>query len=316
MRFRLPGRSLTTITRHTIQHMNGKTRRGVGNAFKTAVLLGALSALILLVGRLLGGTTGLVIAGIVALAINGFAYFYSDKLALRAMRAQPVGQQQAPWLHTMVAELVSRRGLPMPRVYISPSSTPNAFATGRSPSHAAVCVTSGILDVLDERELRGVLGHEISHVGNRDILIASVAAGLASMIMILVDLAQLGALFGLGNSDDDSGASFLQILLIALLGPLAAGLIQAAISRSREYAADASGAEVTRDPLALASALAKIERAVQARPLPARGSTAPVSALMIVNPFSGRTLMRMFSTHPDTRDRIARLRAMATGRQM
>src|SRR5579884_712425 len=218
-------------------------------------------------------------------------------------------------------DLVSRsasgrwRGLPMPRVYISPSSTPNAFATGRNPSHAAVCVTSGILDVLDERELRGVLGHEISHVGNRDIVIASVAAGLASMIMILVDLAQLGALFGFGNSDDDSGAGFLQILLIALLGPLAAGLIQAAISRSREYAADASGAEVTGDPLALASALAKIERAVQARPLPATGSTAPVSALMIVNPFSGRTLMRMFCTHPDTRDRIARLRAMATGRQ-
>lgn len=168
MRFRLAGRGLTTIARHTIQHMNGTTRRGVGNAFKTAALLGALSALILLVGRLLGGTTGLVVAGIMALAMNGFAYFYSDKLALRAMRARAVGPQQAPWLHAMVAELVSRRGLPMPRVYISPSSTPNAFATGRNPSHAAVCVTSGILDVLDERELRGVVGHEISHVGNRD----------------------------------------------------------------------------------------------------------------------------------------------------
>jgi heat shock protein HtpX len=301
------------MPRRTMQHMKRKTMRGLGNAFKTAVLLGALSALILLVGRILGGTTGLLVAGLIALGMNGLAYFYSDKLALRAMRAQPVTAQQAPRLHAVVAELASRRGLPMPRLYISPSSTPNAFATGRSPSHAAVCVTIGILDVLDERELRGVLGHEVSHVGNRDILLASVAAGLASMIMILVDLAQLGALFGFGTSDEDSGPGFLEILLIALLGPLAAGLVQAAISRSREYAADASGAEVTGDPIALASALAKIERAAQARPLPATGRTGPVSALMIVNPFSGRTMMRMFSTHPDTRDRIARLRAMVPG---
>jgi heat shock protein HtpX len=290
--------------------MNRKTMRGLGNALKTAVLLATLSALILFVGQMLGGTTGLLIAGTVALGINGVTYFYSDKLA---MRAQPVTAQQAPRLHAVVAELASQRGLPMPRLYISPSSPPNAFATARSPSHAAVCVTTGILDVLDERELRGVLGHEISHVGNRDILIASVAAGLASMIMILVDLAQLGALFGFGSSDEDSGPGFLEILLIALLGPLAAALIQAAISRSREYAADAPGAEISREPLALASALAKIERAGQTRPLPATDSTAPVSALMIVNPFSGRTIMKMFSTHPDTRNRIARLRAMVPG---
>lgn len=205
------------------------------------------------------------------------------------MRAERVTPEQAPRLHATIAELVSRRGLPMPRVYISPSSTPNALATGRSPSHAAVCVTTGILDVLDERELRGVLGHEISHVSNRDILIASVAAGLASMIMILVNVAQLGAVFGFGGNEEDSGARFLEILLIALLGPLAAGLIQAAISRSREYAADTSGAEVTGDPIALADALAKIERAVQTRPLQPTANTAPVSALMIVNPFSGRT---------------------------
>jgi heat shock protein HtpX len=290
--------------------------RGVGNALKTALLLGTLSALILLIGRWLGGTTGLLIAGLVALIINGVSYFYSDKLALRAMRAQRVSAQQAPQLHAIVAELASRQGLPMPGVYISPSSTPNAFATGRNPSHAAVCVTTGILNVLDERELRGVLGHEISHVGNRDILVASVAAGLASMIMILVDIAQLGALFGFGGSDEDSGPGLLEILLIALLGPLAAGLIQTAISRSREYAADASGAQITGDPIALASALAKIERAVQARPLQPAATTAPVSALMIVNPFSGRNLMRMFSTHPDTRERIARLRAMAPGPRM
>lgn len=289
---------------------------GLRNTLKTALLLGALSALILLVGRALGGTTGLLIAGLVALGLNGVAYFYSDKLALRAMRAAQVIGQQAPRLHAIVGELVSRRGLPMPRVYISPSSTPNAFATGRSPSHAAVCVTAGILEILNERELRGVLGHEISHVANRDILIASVTAGLASMIMILVDLAQLGALFGFGGNDEDSGPGFVQIVLIAVLGPLAAALIQAAISRSREYAADASAADVTGDPIALASALAKIERAVQIRPLPPAPKTAPVGSLMIVNPFTGRTLLRMFSTHPDTRDRIVRLRAMAPDRRM
>lgn len=293
-----------------------QSMHGMGNALKTALLLGSLSALILLAGQVLGGTTGLLLAGLLALGINGVSYFYSDKLALRAMRAERVTPEQAPRLHATIAELVSRRGLPMPRVYISPSSTPNAFATGRSPSHAAVCVTTGILDVLDERELRGVLGHEISHVSNRDILIASVAAGLASMIMILVNVAQLGAVFGFGGNEEDPGARFLEILLIALLGPLAAGLIQAAISRSREYAADTSGAEVTGDPIALADALAKIERAVQTRPLQPTANTAPVSALMIVNPFSGRNLMRLFSTHPDTRDRIARLRAMVPGHRM
>ena len=283
----------------------------LGNGLKTALLLGGLSALILLIGQALGGTTGLLIAGVVALGMNGVSYFYSDRLALRAMRAQEVGPQQAPRLYAMVAELASSQGLPMPRVYISPSVTPNAFATGRNPSHAAVCVTTGILELLNERELRGVLGHEISHVGNRDILIASVAAGLASMIMILVNLAQLGALFGVHGSEDDAGPGFLEIVLLALLGPLAAGLIQAAISRSREYAADASGAQATGDPLALAAALAKIERATYARPLEAGASAGPVSSLMIANPFSRRAMMRMFSTHPDTAQRIARLRRMA-----
>lgn len=284
---------------------------GWRNGFKTAVLLGGLSALILLAGQALGGAVGLVIAAVIALGMNGVSYFYSDKLALRAMRAEEVSQTQAPRLYAIVSDLTSRQGMPMPRLYVSPTDTPNAFATGRNPSHAAVCVTTGILEVLDERELRGVLGHEISHVGNRDILIASVAAGLASMVMILVNIAQLGALFGFGGSDEDSGPGFLEIILLALLGPLAAGLIQAAISRSREYAADASGAKVTGDPLALADALGKIERAAQARPLPASSDTAPASSLMIANPFSGRALMKMFSTHPDTEQRIARLRGMA-----
>jgi heat shock protein HtpX len=283
----------------------------LGNGLKTALLLGGLSALILLIGQALGGRTGLLIAGVVALGMNGVSYFYSDRLALRAMRAEEVAPHQEPRLHAIVAELAGNQGLPMPRVYISPSLTPNAFATGRNPSHAALCVTTGILELLDERELRGVLGHEISHVGNRDILIASVAAGLASMVMILVNLAQFGALFGFGSGEDDSGPNFFEIILLALLGPVAAALIQAAISRSREFAADASGAEVTGDPLALASALYKIEQVAQRRPLPAAAATGPVGSLMIANPFSGRSLMRMFSTHPDTAERITRLRAMA-----
>lgn len=284
--------------------------RAVGNGLKTAVLLGGLSALILLTGQWLGGTTGLVVAALIALAVNGFSYYYSDRLALRAMRAVEVGPHEAPGLHRMVRELTVRAGMPMPRLYISPTSAPNAFATGRSPEHAAVCVTEGLLGLLSERELRAVLGHEISHVGNRDVLIASIAAGLASMVMILVNIAQLGTLFGFGSGDDE-GPGLLEMLLFALLGPVAAGLIQAAISRSREFAADASGAEVTGDPAGLASALAKIERAVKTRPLVANGETAPVSALMIANPFSSESAARWFSTHPDTAERIARLQALS-----
>jgi heat shock protein HtpX len=280
------------------------------NGLKTAMLLGLLSAFILLLGQWLGGTAGLLFAGVVALAMNGAAYFYSDRLALRAMRAREVSAAEAPRLHGIVAELADRNRMPMPRVYVSPTSAPNAFATGRDPAHASVAVTTGLLEILDERELRGVLGHEISHVGNRDILIASVAAGLASMLMILVNVAQLGALFGFGSEDDD-GPGFLEIMLLAILGPLAAGLIQAAISRSREFQADASGAEVTGDPLALASALLKIEAGAKARPLVPSGELGPASSLMIANPFSAGGVVRMFSTHPPTAERVARLEAMA-----
>jgi len=281
------------------------------NGFKTAMLLGLLSAMLLLVGQWLGGTTGLLVAGVFALAMNGGAYFFSDKLALRAMHAREVSAAEAPRLHAIVAELAQRRNMPMPRVYVSPTMAPNAFATGRNPANAAVCCTEGILHLLDERELRGVLGHEISHVGNRDILIASVAAGLASMIMIIVNIAQLGALFGFGGSEDDDGPGFLEIMLLAILGPLAAGLIQAAISRSREFQADASGAEVTGDPLALASALRRIESGIAARPLAPSGQVAPASSMMIANPFSAGGVVRLFSTHPPTEERVARLEAMA-----
>ncbi|MCK9925721.1 zinc metalloprotease HtpX [Frankia sp. Mgl5] len=278
------------------------------NGLKTALLLGVLSAAIVWIGSLFG-TGGLVIAVVLALAMNGFSYFYSDRIALRAMRAYPVSQVQQPRLYAIVQELATRARMPMPKLYLSPTSSPNAFATGRNPRNAAVCCTEGIMEIMDDRELRGVLGHELSHVYNRDILIASVAGALAGIIVYLANMLQWFAIFGGGRDEDGPGV--LEMLALIVVGPIAATIIQLAISRAREYQADESGSTLTGDPLGLASALRKLEAGTAARPLPANSRLGPAAALMIANPFRGGGVGRFFSTHPPIAERIARLEQRA-----
>ena len=278
------------------------------NGLKTAALLGLLTSLILAVGYWLGGSGGLIIAAIVSLAANAVSYFYSDKIALRSMGARPVGEAEFPELYQVVRELATEAGQPMPRLYLSPSTQPNAFATGRDPRHAAVAVTVGITRLLNLRELRGVIGHELSHVYNRDILISSVAAALAGMVTLL---AQLAIFLPFGGSDDEDSPNPAAALMMLILGPLAASIIQLAISRNREFQADASGATLTRDPLALASALEKIHYGTQRAPLPAGGQLTTTAHLMIANPFAGGGLSSLFSTHPPMGERIRRLHQQA-----
>jgi heat shock protein HtpX len=279
------------------------------NYFKTTLLLAGLSGLLLLIGSRFG-STGVTIALAAAILMNGIAYFLSDKIAIRAAGAVPVTEAEFPELHQIVKGLADRAGIPMPRLYVSPSPQPNAFATGRNPQNAAVAVTQGILPILDRRELEGVLAHELSHVQNRDILISSVAATIGAVITWLAYLAYF---LPMGSDDDDGGNPFAGLLMV-ILAPLAAGLIQMAISRSREFGADSTGAKLTADPLALASALRKIE--AYARGTPPATTNPSTAHLFISNPFKGGAgVANLFSTHPSTAERVERLERMAYGPQ-
>lgn len=280
----------------------------MGNMFKTVVLLGALTGLLVVFGDYFGGTQGMVIAFLFALIMNFGSYWYSDKIVLRMYRAREVTEAEAPELVRMVRSLSQRAQLPMPRVYIVPVATPNAFATGRNPQHAAVAVTEGILRIMDYDQLEGVVAHELGHVKNRDTLISAVAATLAGVVMMLAYMARWAAIFGgMGGRDDDRGGGILGLLAMSILGPLAAAVIQMAISRTREFQADASAARLTKKPNALASALERLQSAAERTPLNANPAT---SHLFIVNPLSGRSLLRLFSTHPPVEERVKRLRAL------
>ena len=284
------------------------------NQLKTALLLVALTVLLVLVGRLLFGDAGTVAFLLIAIVMNGVAYWFSDRIALGSARAREVSAAEAPMLYRLADRLAIQYRVPRPRVYVSPDPSPNAFATGRNPAHAAICVNEGLLQILDEEELYGVLAHEFGHVRNRDILISSVVAVLAGTITLIANIAQWGMIFGGygGRDDREQGpGGAIAALLTIILAPIAALLIQLAVSRSREYEADRTGAEVSGDPLALASALRKLERATQV--VPSQTAQPAFAHLYIVNPLSGQTLANLFSTHPPIEERIRRLEEMAGG---
>jgi heat shock protein HtpX len=276
---------------------------------KTALLLGLLTAVVLLLGRALGGGTGLVIGFIIALFMNVGSYWYSDKIVLSMYKARELSPADAPGLHAMVEELATNAGIPKPKLYVVPQQAPNAFATGRNPQNAAVAVTEGIMRLLSPEELRGVLAHELGHVTNRDILIQTIAAVMAGVIMVVSNIIQWSAIFGGLGGDDEDGGNPLAAIALAIFAPLAASLIQMAISRSREYLADETGARISGQPMALAGALNKLD--AYSRQIPMQSNPATEN-MFIVNPFSGQNMARWFSTHPPIPERIERLRQMAS----
>ncbi len=281
---------------------------------KTVLLLGFLTGLFLLVGKLIGGQQGMIIAFFFAMAMNFFTYWFSDKMVLSMYGAREVSYEEAPWLHQMVEDLARRAGIPKPRVYIVDMHVPNAFATGRDPKHAAVAVTTGILDILNEDELKGVLAHELGHIKNRDILISTIAATIGGAISMIAEMAFWSNLFG-GSNDEEEGGGIGELIgsiLLLVLAPIAAMIIQMAISRSREFAADKAGAEISGCPLCLARALEKLEMAAkQLTPVAEREVNPGTAHMMIVNPFKGDFIAKLFSTHPPTEERIARLLEIA-----
>jgi heat shock protein HtpX len=282
------------------------------NGFKTAILMTAMMVLFILVGNLIGGETGMMFAFVFSLALNFGSYFFSDKIVLKMYRAQEVSEKDAPQLYNIVENLSSKAGLPMPRVYIMNNPTPNAFATGRNPEHSAVAVTTGIMNILNKDELEGVIAHELSHIKNRDILVSTIAATLVGTITFIARMAGWAAMFGGGRSERDRDNVWGDLALM-ILAPVAAVLIQMAISRSREYMADESGAQITGKPLGLANALNKLTKANEMIPMANAGTSS--AHMFIVNPLSGKSLMKLFSTHPPLEDRIKRLNEIAAGRR-
>ena len=285
------------------------------NGLKTALLLGTLTGLLLVAGQALGGQTGLVIALVLAVVMNFGSYWYSDKLVLKIYKARPVTAAEAPVLYSVVQELAQRAGLPMPRVYIVDNDAPNAFATGRNPEHAAVAATTGLLRIMNRHELAGVMAHELSHVEHRDTLISAVAATIAGAIAMLANFAQFAMIFGMGR-DREGGSNPFVMLLMMILAPIAASLIQMAISRSREYQADARGAAIAGNPLWLASALRKLDAANRQIPMPEAEAHPATAQMFIVNPLKGKSLAQLFSTHPPVEERIRRLEAAARGERI
>jgi heat shock protein HtpX len=274
------------------------------NIFKTTILLAALTALFVIIGNMLGGQAGMIIALVIAGLMNFISYWFSDKIVLAIYRAKPISREDAPKLYRMVEDLTASAGLPMPKLYVLPHDTPNAFATGRNPEHAAVAVTQGLLDLMEYEEIQGVVAHELSHIKHRDTLISSIAATLAGAIMILARMAMWGGLFFGGGGGDDESENIFGLLALAILAPIAAILIQMAISRSREYKADAGAAKITGNPYGLAAALKKLAAANARKPLVASRNTAN---MFIIEPFMGKSFVTLFSTHPPIEERVRRL---------